>query len=179
MEEWKGIYGYEGLYSVSNYGKVRNDINNRVLVGCDNGSGYKKVQLFNGKSKKKFYIHRLVALAFVPNPNGFKEVNHIDFVHDNNRADNLEWVNSSQNKKHAVYSKVLKPWNNEAKPVKAINIVTGEVTYFPTISSAEKKIGSRHIIDVIKGRRNVCKGFTFSYAEGGDPNAYSDYRISE
>lgn len=108
-EIWKDIEGYEGIYQVSNLGRVRsldrkvwNYIKKgRILKSHSNGHGYQNVSLHNeNKIEKHAYIHILVAKAFIPNPENKKEVNHKDFNKENNCADNLEWVTREENKKH-------------------------------------------------------------------------------
>lgn len=165
MQTWASVKDYEGLYRISNNGDVFSIIKNRCLKGTS-ANGYRKVELWKDSKGKKEYVHRLVAMAFVDNPNNLPEVNHKDGNRLNNRYDNLEWVTSSGNTKHAVYSHALKPWGNGAKPIEAIDILTGLSKYFPTISEAEREIGSRHITDVLKGKRKSCKGYTFRYVEG-------------
>ncbi len=110
MTEWRAIKGYEDLYEVSNTGLVRSldrvDRLNRFKKGvlkapCDNGRGYLCVNLkHNGKQTQKT-IHRLVAQAFIANPDNLPEVNHKDGNKANNHVNNLEWCTISDNKKHA------------------------------------------------------------------------------
>ena len=95
-EEWTPIMGHP-TYSVSQFGRVSNNKKEKVLKMCVNSSGYKKVVL-NGKNK---YVHRLVAEALIPNPDNLPEVNHKDGNKWNNRVENLEWVDKSENAKHA------------------------------------------------------------------------------
>ena len=116
QEIWKDIKGYEGFYQISNLGRVKslhykNVYSNKekVLRERDNQDGYVSVVL----KGKKHYIHRLVAGAFVENPNQFKEVNHIDGNKRNNNAINLEWCTRSQNIIHAIEIGLL----NKAKLV--------------------------------------------------------------
>lgn len=176
MEIWKDVKGYEGLYSVSNKGRVKSHIKNRILSPQDNGVGYFKVILVGGK---RAYIHRLVADAFLPNPHNRTEVNHKDSNPSNNSVENLEWVSSSENSKHAVYKGSLCAWGNRAKPIEATSTENGKVLRFATISEAEKALGSRHITDVLKGKRHMCKGYTFRYIEGGDACADFEYISTE
>lgn len=110
MEEeiWKDIQGYEGLYAVSNMGHVRsfadtNPINrrNRILKPAFDGKGnYLFVGLHKDGKVKQVYIHRLVAIAFIPNPDNLPQVNHKDECKTNNRADNLEWCTRSYNSRY-------------------------------------------------------------------------------
>ena len=114
-EVWKDIEGYEGLYQVSNFGNIKSlarivhsekrsdyKIKEKVLKQSDTTTGYKKVELHKDNEKRKsFKVHRLVAQAFIPNPENKREVNHIDGNKHNNNANNLEWVTSSENKLHA------------------------------------------------------------------------------
>ena len=179
MEIWKDVKGYEGLYVVSNHGRVKNFVTKKLLSPQDNGVGYLRVELWKDKVGKKTYIHRIVAEAFLPKQNGKTEVNHKDSNPQNNTVENLEWVSSSENTKHAVYKGVLDAWGNPAKPIEAINIESGRVIKFATISEAERALGSRHITDVLKGRRNQCKGYTFRYIKGGDACANFEYISAE
>lgn len=172
MEVWKAIEGYEGKYSISNYGRVRNDKSGRVSYGRDTGHGYRKVTFYSDNTAVGTqYVHRLVARAFLPCGGVMAEVNHKDGNRSNNCADNLEWVTSSGNTEHAVESGSLVPWNNARKPIIAIDLATGERTYFKSISIAERHFDSRHICQVLKGKRRQVKGHTFVYAKGGDADA--------
>lgn len=114
MEIWKDIKGYEGLYQVSNLGRVRGveklvrskhssikTVKARLLNSSSYKSGYKYVTLSSGGFRRKHKIHRLVATAFIPNTQNKREVNHLNGIKSDNRRDNLEWCTSSENQKHA------------------------------------------------------------------------------
>lgn len=118
MEIWKEVKGFEGYYEVSNFGNVKSlnrtitDKNgvkyNRkeiLLKQVTNRLGYKVVTL--QKNGKRYFniVHRLVAIAFIDNPNKLKEVNHIDFDKSNNSLDNLEWCSRSYNINHYFSNK--------------------------------------------------------------------------
>ena len=110
-EIWKDVIGYEGLYQVSNLGRVKSldkicgnrkgVIKSKLLNFQDNGKGYKNVNLYNNKKNKCVYIHRLVAGAFLAKIEGKECVNHIDGNKSNNSLENLEWCTRSENMKHA------------------------------------------------------------------------------
>ena len=105
MENWASIEGYEGLYEVSDSGRVRSlkraTTSGKVLSQHSGTGGYLSVCLCKNNHKRSFVIHRLVARAFVDNPELKPEVNHINGVRTDNRAENLEWVTRSENERHA------------------------------------------------------------------------------
>ena len=108
QEVWKDVKGYEGLYQISNLGRVRSFIKcnahpniPRIISPYKHNSGYLRVDLGAGENNRQYSLHRLVASAFVDNPNNKPCVNHIDGNKHNNAADNLEWVTYSENQKHA------------------------------------------------------------------------------
>lgn len=113
-EEWRDVVGYEGLYQVSNLGRVKSlrrrlkhsdgrlrFYPEKIIKDLNTGTGYRHVCLYQNKRRKQSYVHRLVAEAFIPNPNNFGDVNHIDGCKTNNHYQNLEWCSRSKNIKHA------------------------------------------------------------------------------
>lgn len=98
-EEWRAINeeGYEGLYEVSNQGRIRNRTTGRIMKLYHNGKGYLKVDLCCLGKVKKFYVHRLVAKAFIENPEGYEIINHKDENPMNNNVSNLEWCTYEYN----------------------------------------------------------------------------------
>lgn len=97
MEIWKDIVGYEGLYQVSNYGRVYSHLTERILRHHNCLKGYARLILRKNGSNYGHTVHRLVALAFIDNPNNFPEVNHKDENPRNNVVDNLEWCTHQYN----------------------------------------------------------------------------------
>lgn len=118
--KWKDIQGYEGLYQVSNLGEVRSlkykgRNNIKILKGASDKDGYRRVALFDKeKCRKEYRIHRLVAEAFIPNPENKPQVNHIDGNKINNKSDNLEWATQEENMQHA-YKMGLKVQTKEVR----------------------------------------------------------------
>lgn len=108
MEEiWKDIVGYEGLYQVSNLGNVkslnwRNEGYAKNLWLKPHNKGYFQVELTKNNAKKTFVVHRLVAVAFIPNPLGLPQVNHKDENKRNNCVENLEWCDRSYNVLYSI-----------------------------------------------------------------------------
>ena len=96
-EIWKDINGYEGCYKISNTGKVYSCKNQKILRTFTDKKGYCYTVLFKDKKQRTKSIHRLIAEAFIPNPENKPEVNHIDHNKRNNNIDNLEWVTHFEN----------------------------------------------------------------------------------
>lgn len=102
MEIWKDIIGFESLYEVSNYGQIRNVKTLRILKFHLETKGYLGISLRKNNKSKRFAVHRLVAIAFIPNPENKPEVNHKDGDKQNNRVDNLEWATAKENTNHSI-----------------------------------------------------------------------------
>ena len=96
-EEWKDVAGYEGLYRVSNLGNVYSNYTHRNLKPHKRKDGYMSVSLFNDTKSKRHLVHRLVAEAFIENPNNFPIINHKDETPSNNCVNNLEWCDFKYN----------------------------------------------------------------------------------
>jgi len=133
MDDWKDVYGYEGMYQVSRDGLVRSLITNKVLARCEYQPRRFCVSLHKDGKGKTARIHRLVASAFIGEiPEGM-DVNHINGDSGDNRASNLEIVTHSQNVIHRYY--VLK---QQVREVLATNARSGEQTLFGSIKQARR-----------------------------------------
>jgi hypothetical protein len=133
----KDIPGYEGLYSATTDGEIVSLITTRtrrrgMIKPFVNTGGYLRVNLYRGGKQTKHYVHRLVAATYLPNPEKYGCVNHIDANRQNNRVDNLEWCTPKYN---VGFSHRL---GNQAKdiPVKALNILTGEERRYSMLKDA-------------------------------------------
>lgn len=175
MEHWKVVEGTYGALEVSDLGRVKSNLRDgRILKTSADSKGYLRLRMTIKRKRYAFKVHRLVAEAFIPNPEGKPQVNHIDGDKTNNSAANLEWVSNKENAHHAianglwenVYKASLKENESRKRPIIAMK--DGVSISFDSISDAERYIGSRHITDVLKGKRKQAKGYTFAYKEGGD-----------
>jgi hypothetical protein len=157
MENWKEIKDYEGIYQVSDRGQVRTVSGKttvRMIDGHENirhwkgrtlkqktdKGGYKRVTLWKSRAGKQFLVHRLVCMAFHPNPDNLPDVNHIDGNPSNNSAENLEWITPKGNLIHAYENKL----NKTPDPVMLRDPLTGKIQYFYSQSEASRFLGRNH-----------------------------------
>lgn len=164
-EIWKDIEGYEGLYEVSNLGRVRNVKSGRILKQyVHERNGYLQVSLYKEGKQKKMRTHRAVAMAFIENDNPLEkdQVNHIDCNKTNNCVDNLEWCSCQDNIRHA-YDNNLHTKKNKIRRVKCIELNT----IYSSASEASRKleIDASSILDVCKGKFKTMKGLHFEYVD--------------
>lgn len=167
MEIWKDVVGYEGLYQVSNFGKIKSydkwsDMPRgrgkqfypaKELSICTNDKGYLQVTLYKNRKGLNKTIHILVAKAFIPNPLGKPCVNHKDLNKANPHVDNLEWCTLSENSKHACDNGVMTgAFKTGQNGVEVKCSVTGEI--FKTIIEASKYSGvsAKRLAHMVSGR---------------------------
>lgn len=109
QEQWKDIKGYEGLYKISNMGNVLS-IKKNIILKTKKRRGYVAINLYKNKKLKTFNVHRLVAMAFIPNPQNLEQVNHLDCNKDNNKVDNLAWCTANENIAYKYSDKARKEY---------------------------------------------------------------------
>lgn len=162
-EIWMPIDGYPS-HEVSNKGRVRNKKSNRLLKTYIR-SQYKTVSIRkpNNKIAETLRVHRLVAMAFISNPNQYPHVNHIDGDKMNNNVENLEWCTPSMNIKHAFRIGLKKPIDHPNKrPVMQIDKNGNVVSEYPSIAEAFRQTGIRHISDVARSQK-TAGGYYWKY----------------
>ena len=167
MEEiWRDIKGYEGKYMVSNLGRVKSlNYNNTgkegIMKGGDDGHGYLQVGLSKDGKVEQCLVHRLVAQAFLENPNNLPEVNHKDENKYNNCMDNLEYCSRSYNINYGTRTE------KTCKPVFSVDKVSGLIMWWQSASEAERCTGIPHqnIIQCCKGRLKSAGNHIWFYAD--------------
>ena len=183
-ENWKDIKGYEGSYCVSNTGKVKSlgylqyDINNKtynfikrekILIGQDTKKGYLLVRLYKNGKYKIVSIHRLVAQAFIPNPNNLPQVNHKDENKSNNCVDNLEWCDNKYNCNYGTRTKRMSETlkNRNCKKVYQYNKLMKLLNIYKSISEASKvnNFSTSGIAQCCNNKIKTYKGYIWKYEE--------------
>lgn len=174
MEQWKEVDGTDGRILVSDQGRVKSLLRDgRILKPTTDNKGYLRIKITLDRKPISYKVHRMVASAFVPNPNNLPQVNHINGNKTDNSFDNLEWVTNRENAAHAIRTGLWESVLQGAKRVnnskrKAVTAYNGNQTMtFESVGDAERHFKSKHISDVLKGKRQHVKGWRFSYAERG------------
>ena len=169
-EIWKDIEGYENLYQVSNLGRVKALGNGgsknskfsseRILKTCEI-KGYLRVTLSKDGKQKQYSVHRLVAQAFLQNPDNLPQVNHKDEDKTNNRVDNLEWCSAKYNNNYGTRIQRI----TEKKSKQVLCVETGKI--YPSLRQAERELGISHnnISAACRGIQKTCGGFHWRYTE--------------
>lgn len=178
MIQWRDVPGYEGLYQVSDSGLVlslpKSTSPGKILRPSRNGDGYLTVCLIKENRKSTFRVNRLVALAFIPNPEYKLEVNHIDGNKENNCVDNLEWCDRSENERHA-YAHGLKDRHPSdatlaaSKRAHMRKVVREDGIVFDSLREASACMGSNDqgaaISKVCRGLRETAHGYRWEYLD--------------
>ena len=179
MENWKEIKGLEGLYEVSDTGKVRSvpraTLYKDGRIGIHKGrerkqqlnkKGYLAIDLSVKSKQVRKLVHRLVAEAFIPNPDNKEQVNHIDGNKQNNSVDNLEWSTNEENAIHAN-KHMLKDKTRRAKEVEQYDKEGNLIgTYRSLYNTAKEVNGDAYKISLVcKGKRNFHKNCIWRFKE--------------
>jgi len=151
MEKWLVINDYPN-YSISNFGNVKNNITNKIMRQNVRG-GYSKISLKNGNKRGSCNVHRLVALAFIPNPDNKRTVNHKDKNKSNNKLENLEWMTHEEQIQHRSIGLDLKP--NTNKPIYRLSKNDEILDFFNSIEYAGKWAVENNLTSNVHNGRNA------------------------
>ena len=160
MEQWKDIAGYEGRYQVSTKGRLKNSTTGIILKTFTCGSGYLEIILTKKGKRQPKLIHRLVAEAFIPNPESKREVNHKDGDKHNNDVSNLEWATPSENQKHSRAVLGNKSFQRRVLCVELHRT-------FDSLTSAAKELGLKKplVWKCCNGKQVTTGGYHWRYAD--------------
>ena len=161
IEEMKDIKDYEGLYAITRDGNVWSYKSKKFLKSRLNRGNYHRIDLCKNGKRKSYLIHRLVAQAFIPNPEGLPEVNHKDENKSNNCVDNLEWMSKIDNIHYGTGIK--RAAKKRSKPVYCIEL--DRVFNGATQAARELGLNNSHICKCCKGKYKTAGGYHWKYAE--------------
>jgi len=192
QEIWKDVNGYEGLYQVSNLGRVKrlsrtirhsegntSLIKGKLISPKTEKDGYVRVSLSNSGRKKTHNIHRLVCFSFIKNPNNKPDVNHINGIKSDNSLSNLEWCTKSENMRHAIesglHTQIGKSHhrygkhgseNPCSKPVVRYDLDMNFISRYDNIKIASESLGifAQNISATCRGNQNTAGGFKWRHA---------------
>lgn len=162
-EVWKNIKNYEGYYQVSNYGNIKNVRTGRILKHFIQGCNYYYVILSINNKQKHKYIHRLVAEAFIPNPNNYKYINHKDENKLNNNIENLEWCTQKYNCNYG--NGIEKGHINQRKKINQYDLQGNFIKQWDSALQIRKhlNISDTHVGDCCKGITKSFKNYIWKY----------------
>ena len=166
-EVWKDIKNYEGLYQISNFGRIKSlHCKNEKIIKqiLTKTCKYYTVGLYKNKKRKTLLVHRLVAQAFIPNPNNLVEVNHKDENKLNNCVDNLEWCSHIYNMKYGNCLKKIKA-NQHRKKINQYDLEGNFIKQWSSVSEIKEKLNITNIASSCLGRYKQCNGFIWRYAD--------------
>lgn len=178
-EQWKDIEGFEGIYKVSTFGRIKSlrricrantcgkrEVYEKILSACKSKNGYLTVVLCNKGKKRSLAVHRIVAKTFIKNFGNKKEVNHKDENKTNNRIDNLEWCDRVYNSTYG--SSIEKSAIKKYKPVDIIEEKSGKVLKsFISIKSAAEETGisNKNISSACNKNRRSAGGYCWRFSK--------------
>ena len=164
-EIWKDVVGYEGLYQVSNLGRVKSIYKYKKILTPRPRNTYLRVSLSKNGKATNYSLHRLVAQAFLPNPTKLPEVNHKDENKQKNEVGNLEWCTKEYNMKYGTWKNLRAI--SVAKPVAQYDLNGNFIKRWNSIKDAKITLKINNIPAVCKGKANKAGGYIWKYIKEG------------
>lgn len=171
-EIWKPVAGYEGVYEVSNFGNMkslqRRYASERILRKTKDRKGYEQVNLRKDGKRQCCKVHRLVAEAFIPNPDKLSQVNHKDENKSNNRVENLEWCTAAYNSNYGT--RIERIAEKHRKKISQYTIEGQFIKEYNSVSEAAKEMSGTcdFIYKCATKERKTAYGFVWEYSDKGD-----------
>ena len=162
MEIWKDIEDYEWLYQVSNLGNIKSKKRNKLLKPYTTSNDYLVVKLSHNNKQINYFVHRLVAKAFIPNPENKPQVNHKDENIQNNNANNLQWCTHSYNQNYGKRNKRVQ--EKLGIKINQYDLKGNYIKTFNSITEAQKKCNTTHINECLSGKLKQTGGYIWRYA---------------
>lgn len=162
-EKWQDVLGFEELYQVSSFGNVRTIKKGEAEMSQqENMNGYMTVHLRNKGVERRAMVHRLVAEAFIPNPNGFRDVNHKNGDKSDNRVENLEWTSHADNMTHS-----FRELGKNVRHIVQLDLDNNFIERWNSIVEASEATGicRTDIGECCRGSRKHAKGYKWKYEE--------------
>lgn len=166
MEEiFKDIEGFEGLYQVSNYGRVKSLLHGkeRILQPAKDKGGYLFVRLYKNGQSKIYKVHRIVTQAFIPNPDNLPCVNHKDEKPSNNHVENLEWCDYCYNLTYG--SRIKRVLDKISKPTYQYTLDGELIAEYPSTAEVQRQLGYNQgsISKCCNGKLKTAYGYVWTY----------------
>lgn len=171
-EVWKDITHYEGLYQISNLGRVKSfrkstkfgSPSEYILNPTTKENGYCNVTLYGDYGRHKYLVHRLVAEAFIPNPNNYPQINHKDENRLNNEVSNLEWCTAEYN--NAYGTARIRRIETTSIPVEQLTVDGHIIAIYRSVRIASEIIGvARSSLRYAVLNGTNCKGYFWKYSD--------------
>jgi hypothetical protein len=160
---WRPIVGYEGIYEISRLGEVRRIKTGRILTGYAGRDGYRRVGLTVNSETKPFLLHRLLAIAFIPNPFNYPCVNHKDEDKSNNSLSNLEWCTYRYNLNYGTHN--ARANESRKKPISQYSKDGKFIRDWNSVTDLRNETGMdiTHVSSCCRGKRKSANGFCWQY----------------
>lgn len=156
------VEGFEGLYAITSCGKVWSYRSKRFMTPQVDKMGYMRVNLHKDGKIHCRYIHRMVAQAYIPNPEGKKTVDHIDSIKDHNYVSNLQWLTPGENASRSNTGR-KRYWSTKVRPIYCVEL--DQVFESQSEACRQLRLSAAPLNYALNGKRKTCGGYHWKYVE--------------